>query len=75
MWTGSWIREVHYLCAQKKRFMSRVNKRKAYKSRRERAQRDWRNISILALFILIALVILFIKNGKEIFRWIGTYFY
>ncbi|MEL6719947.1 MAG: hypothetical protein AAFP82_14640 [Bacteroidota bacterium] len=55
--------------------MSRVNKRKAYRSRRERTLRDWRNIRIFSLFVLIALAILLIKNGREIFRWISTYFY
>ena len=67
--------QVHYLCAQKTAFMSRVNKRKAYKSRRERSQRDWRNIRLVFLFALIALALLFFINRKEIFRWIGTYFY
>ncbi|MEM0992971.1 MAG: hypothetical protein AAF847_11465 [Bacteroidota bacterium] len=55
--------------------MSRINKRKAYKSRRERAAKHWRNLRLIILFASIAALILFFMNRHAIFRWIGTYFY
>ncbi|MEM1326984.1 MAG: hypothetical protein AAGI23_13575 [Bacteroidota bacterium] len=53
----------------------KIVKRKAYKSRRERSEKHWRNIRLTLLFVVIALGFVLYFNWRPITRWIGTYFY
>ena len=50
-------------------------KRKRYKSRREKYERDKRNFKLVFIFALIALVILAIKNRSTFYDWFILNFY
>ncbi|MCI5082178.1 MAG: hypothetical protein MRY78_10805 [Saprospiraceae bacterium] len=46
-----------------------------YKSRRERYEQSTRNIRIIFIFAIIALVVFLFKERYEIWGWLKTYFY
>jgi len=50
-------------------------KRKKYKSRREKYERDKRNFLLIFSFAMIALVVLLIKNRRLVSDWFILNFY
>lgn len=44
-------------------------KRKKYKSRREKFERDKRNFSLVFIFAMIALAIVAFKNRSDLYLW------
>lgn len=55
--------------------MGYQSRKRQYKSRRERLERDVRNIRVTVLFVLIALGVLLFKTRYSWWTWLQTYFY
>jgi ferric-dicitrate binding protein FerR (iron transport regulator) len=55
--------------------MAYQSRKRKYLSRRERLQRDWRNIGVLALFALLAALAWLVLNLRSILAWLKTYTY
>lgn len=55
--------------------MAYQSRKRKYLSRRERLQRDWRNIAIVLFFFLLAGLIWLTLNFRSILDWARTYTY
>ncbi len=55
--------------------MAYQSRKRNYRSRRERYQRDMRNIRLIFIFALIAALILVFRNRYALWGWLKTYFY
>jgi hypothetical protein len=49
--------------------------RKNYKTRREINRKIFKNLRIILIFLLIALVVYAVKNRVSILNYLSTYFY
>ncbi len=54
--------------------MAYQSRKRNYKSRRERYERDKRNIGIIAVFVILAAIVLFVKNRHDILFYLKSYF-
>ena len=55
--------------------MGYQSRKRNYKSRRERNAIAWRNLRTVFIFLLIAVIILVIKNRIAIWDWFRMFFY
>jgi len=49
--------------------------RHRYTSRREKLERNRRNLKMIAIFVSLASIVLIYKNRWPIYDWFRTYFY